>query len=585
MDRIIIACRRDALGERMLAFLNAMYLSEKLNLKFYFLWNTIQISNEDKRLNFPYVEDKEYFFSSKFIEQYYYNKEIQCPFFSIWWNNPKEIINNIKDKKYCCSESDSLFDFQGNFIFYDVDGVDKTEYKKIISEKWKEIDFTDHILTAIKYANVVLSQDYVAFHIRSADIIVQKNGIDMYLCNTKGLTIYLAIDLIIKCLKQHNVVILGDDYKLNHKIKEIAIKETNFSNIYIAEDFTKVNNFDRTQRMFFDITLMSNSKKLYLSGSSGFSNLAYLIGNCDKVCVYDIYSTHQKYSIIKNNLKVFDFDKYQKSFAYIHLYIYAKELKLSLSEQLFNLKEAMITRDDAFVFKLFYVDLLLQNGQFDIAEKFFITIIDNMDKFFENLLYNGWGGAEYFLYDFVFLNYLQIKNIEKYPNLYCITYYLIFRLLKVNYIKIKDKIMFFLINNYFDRKLILECSFLKNQNEIIDFLEKEIVSSLNNHLMQTKSNKTCLLHNHLAYKLGFAYKYYSKGINKIALPFILFYIKKEHQRKKIVLEQNCSNDLETAYIYQLGKIIIKAHKTWYKGGYIKLWFEIRKLKREFKKGK
>ncbi|ECL0669397.1 alpha-2,3-sialyltransferase, partial [Campylobacter jejuni] len=28
----------------------------------------------------------------------------------------------------------------------------------------------------------------------------------------------------------------------------------------------------------------------------------------------------------------------------------------------------------------------------------------------------------------------------------------------------------------------------------------------------------------------------------------------------------------------------KANKTWYKGGYVKMWFEIRSLKSEIKKG-
>ncbi|ECQ3329965.1 TPA: hypothetical protein R0927_001640 [Campylobacter jejuni] len=584
MNKIIVANRFDGLGERFLAFMNAIYLSNLYHYNFKFIWNSMDESNPDLNIEgviFPSVPPKEFLFSEKFISDYYcydYNQTIfDTSLWSYYKKNSFEVINKFFQENNIlqCNLNTDMSNF-----FSD---ISKVEYRSNMASIWRNIGFSKEINSVIEYGNKIrdfLKQNYIAIHMRGGDIFYRTDV--LYLCRFKALEICLSVD-IIKRNKGENIVLLGNDENLNMKLKNIFAQLG--YNIFTSNDLIKDCDFDVTQKAIFDIILMSNSKKLYLSGSSGFSNLAYLIGNCDKVCVYDIYSTHQKYSIIKNNLKVFDFDKYQKSFAYIHLYIYAKELKLSLSEQLFNLKEAMTTRDDAFVFKLFYVDLLLQNGQFDIAEKFFITIIDNMDKFFENLLYNGWGGAEYFLYDFLFLNYLHIKNIEKYPNLYCITYYLIFRLLKVNYIKIKDKIMFFLISNYFDRKLILECSFLKNQNEIIDFLEKEIVSSLNNYLMQTKSNKTCLLHNHLAYKLGFAYKYYSKGINKIALPFILFYIKNEHQRKKIVLEQNCFNDLETAYIYQLGKMIIKAHKTWYKGGYIKLWFGIRKLKREIKKGR
>ncbi|EOH2861693.1 hypothetical protein ACLZ8W_001624, partial [Campylobacter jejuni] len=37
--------------------------------------------------------------------------------------------------------------------------------------------------------------------------------------------------------------------------------------------------------------------------------------------------------------------------------------------------------------------------------------------------------------------------------------------------------------------------------------------------------------------------------------------------------------------YKLGQALIKANKTWYKGGYIKMLFEIRELKQKAKKGK
>ncbi|OCR12704.1 alpha-2,3-sialyltransferase, partial [Helicobacter pullorum] len=34
--------------------------------------------------------------------------------------------------------------------------------------------------------------------------------------------------------------------------------------------------------------------------------------------------------------------------------------------------------------------------------------------------------------------------------------------------------------------------------------------------------------------------------------------------------------------YKLGEAFMKADKTWYKGGYVKLWFEVRRLKGERK---
>ncbi|EAL9735575.1 galactosyltransferase, partial [Campylobacter jejuni] len=36
------------------------------------------------------------------------------------------------------------------------------------------------------------------------------------------------------------------------------------------------------------------------------------------------------------------------------------------------------------------------------------------------------------------------------------------------------------------------------------------------------------------------------------------------------------------FTYKLGLALIEANKKWYGGGYIKLWFKIKKLKYEFK---
>ncbi len=36
------------------------------------------------------------------------------------------------------------------------------------------------------------------------------------------------------------------------------------------------------------------------------------------------------------------------------------------------------------------------------------------------------------------------------------------------------------------------------------------------------------------------------------------------------------------FSYKLGLILIKAHKNWYKGGYIKFWFDLYKLKKNIK---
>ncbi|EAK5067698.1 hypothetical protein CEE11_08790, partial [Campylobacter coli] len=84
-------------------------------------------------------------------------------------------------------------------------------------------------------------------------------------------------------------------------------------------------------------------------------------------------------------------------------------------------------------------------------------------------------------------------------------------------------------------------------------------------------------------------------------PFVLSYIKDKHKQEQKNYQEKIKKDpslklppLENypdykealkekeCLTYKLGEALIKANKTWYKGGYVKMWFEIGKLKREFK---
>ncbi|EBI2440100.1 glycosyl transferase, partial [Campylobacter jejuni] len=49
---------------------------------------------------------------------------------------------------------------------------------------------------------------------------------------------------------------------------------------------------------------------------------------------------------------------------------------------------------------------------------------------------------------------------------------------------------------------------------------------------------------------------------------------------------NChSETIEESFTYRLGKSFIQASRNWYKGGYIKFWFDLYKLKKEYKNKK
>ncbi|STQ87343.1 coiled-coil domain-containing protein [Helicobacter pullorum] len=110
------------------------------------------------------------------------------------------------------------------------------------------------------------------------------------------------------------------------------------------------------------------------------------------------------------------------------------------------------------------------------------------------------------------------------------------------------------------------------------------------------------IHNHLSYKLGQAMIENSKSLlGYIRMPYVLSYIKDKHKQEQQQYQEaikknpnlklpnlesypNYQESLKEkeCLTYKLGEAFIKASKTWYKGGYVKLWFEVRRLKGERK---
>ncbi|MGH2267798.1 hypothetical protein [Campylobacter taeniopygiae] len=109
------------------------------------------------------------------------------------------------------------------------------------------------------------------------------------------------------------------------------------------------------------------------------------------------------------------------------------------------------------------------------------------------------------------------------------------------------------------------------------------------------------IQNQLSYKLGQAMMENSKSIlGYIRMPYVLSYIKDKHKQEQKKYEEKIKKDpslklpplesypdyeealnFKEHLSYKLGEALIRANNNWYGGGYIKLWFEIRKLKKEF----
>ncbi|BEK52567.1 hypothetical protein I11999_03380 [Campylobacter coli] len=104
------------------------------------------------------------------------------------------------------------------------------------------------------------------------------------------------------------------------------------------------------------------------------------------------------------------------------------------------------------------------------------------------------------------------------------------------------------------------------------------------------------IHNHLSYKIGCAVlSNMSSMINIIKLPIALYRIKKNHNLDKRLINNSLQSMPIEQYSdhaealkekesleYKIGEIVIKSHKKWYKGGYIKMFFDIYQLKNQIK---
>ncbi|EAK9939714.1 alpha-2,3-sialyltransferase [Campylobacter lari] len=147
---------------------------------------------------------------------------------------------------------------------------------------------------------------------------------------------------------------------------------------------------------------------------------------------------------------------------------------------------------------------------------------------------------------------------------------------------------------------------IQNNNLKIQNLNKIIKNKDNLLLFQAKYGvaKT-RIQNQLSYKLGQTMIVNSKSIlGCLIMPVALLSIIISYKQEQKIYQEKIKKDpslkplplesypdyqealkLKNHFSYKLGQALIQANKTWYKGGYIKMWFEIVKLKREFKNKK
>ncbi|HGF9895312.1 TPA: ATP-grasp fold amidoligase family protein, partial [Campylobacter lari] len=206
----------------------------------------------------------------------------------------------------------------------------------------------------------------------------------------------------------------------------------------------------------------------------------------------------------------------------------------------------------------------------------------------------------------IILKVISLCNTKnnKYFDLYCLFIEnLSQQILKLQFDPEKDPMY---LNNYIESIIFFKHLYRKSQD----------IASCSIQLNQTQSKLSfqtkygtakTRIQNQLSYKLGQAMIINSKSfLGYIRMPFVLSYIKDKHKQEQKIYQEKIKKDpslklpplenypdykealkLKNHLSYKLGQALIKANKTWYKGGYIKMWFEVGRVlyKKKIVKGR
>lgn len=390
-------------GDRMIAFLNAMYLSEQNGMKFGYAWKSLDNSNSlgNNIVNPIIIEKEEEIFSSSFIENFSYT-------------HAKEIIYN----QYFTQKKENILDFSlkpfkyfyGHYAGHDdlekvIKNIPK-DFRKNYKRLWETIEFTPKINQAISSAHATFKECFdnftvVAIHMRSGDI-VYSNKRPYFFKNYKDKATPFEIILGLVEANIHNRIILfGEDNEVLNNIVNFIFDKYRIQ-LYLAKNFLP-KNFNSTQKDLFEIIFMSNCKKIF--STSGFARLASLLGNgMEPINWYNFFTTEEKYTIFKKYENVIQCHPLQKAFSLFCFFMISREKNENCNFLISILNKAIKLDPENIIYKLFLVDCLLLKRDYIIAEKYILEYnLENACDFVKK----SW------IKNYIFQN-IYMEDIEKF---------------------------------------------------------------------------------------------------------------------------------------------------------------------------
>ncbi|EPX8748455.1 hypothetical protein ACW2Q5_001780 [Campylobacter coli] len=619
---LFIAARGDAFGSRIMALLNAIWLSKKLNCKFGFVWpNAFNVLGVKKNENviISSVLPEQSIFTKKFVSGYSYTKLLKSHPGSIFQYKAanKMSIDRLLEKPY---SHDFGWYVAGGFIDIYLDGLQDGEYLTGLRNAWREIqflpDFNNSIQKGLDEAEKL--GEFVSIHIRCADLCYSDYRFNM-IRNYKFkhiVTVEMALAIIDYELNHQNVLICGDDLALLDSLKKHYNQQPRKFKLYSMNDFVNKYTFKTNiEQMFFELYFRSKSSVIY-STKSTFGILPYLISNdsCLKH-IYEFYNKRTYYEYIKNNIGKITVHDYQLAASYFVLFIMGIEIEVDINELYIYIRKSLSHDKLNITYQLFLFFTLLKKKKNYQAEKYICFLFKKYPKsifsfiqkeplnVYKNII-NEIMSLQEKKYNFSFLFASAVYSHHKdYEN----------SLLCYNKIigNIELEIFSYLIPN-----LLENLHVIKNKDEKCKFLDR-VYNSLSkancttqlNQLQSKLSFQTkygtakIRIQNQLSYKLGQAMIVNSKSfLGYLIMPMALLSIMISHKQEQKIYQEKIKKNpslklpplesypdykealkFKNHLSYKLGEALIQANKTWYKGGYVKMLFEIGKLKQKIKK--
>ncbi len=518
-------------GDRMIAFLNAMYLAKHTGFKFGFAWREINNSyafSDSNKYQVIIIDEESKIFEKDFIDIYSYTHKpniVYSCYEGLYALPRKDNIEDYKQKPF-------YHDFGYYIVHYNLGSHIKNipaDFRREYKNLWQEIGFTPLIKNLLHQADTIFEDNFkdkatIAIHIRLGDIIYG-NSRSIFICGmyaSKAMPVEIAYEIILKNMDK-NILLFSDNSLILEKLSKHFLEFYRFK-IYLAKDLLP-QEITKSEIDLFEIQLMSHCKTIY--STSGFARLASLIGNAKEPEGWaNLFSAEEIVNIFDKNKDKIDLDPLCRAYSLFCEFIFSKSLNKSPKELITILEEAHTLDPQNSLYIALLIECLLSH---DIKEALIQLKQYSCDAFID------------------YLNHPYVKMCMPMPN----------TLLMADFIKQSTN-----------------ATILENTNKTL----KTQVQTLQFDL--TYGSAHSRIKSHLSYKLGQALILNSKSLwGYIRMPYVLSYIKDKHKQEQKEYQEKIKKNpslklptlesyrdykdalkIKNTLSYQLGEAFIEAKK-------------------------